>query len=281
MPLAYRSADYQRYLEEVGAATYIDISRRADPACIPEIWRNLQQVVEEYGPPWVVQIWTKDPEGVLRHGRSVLETLTRAGSTVTLQLCATGLAGTEWEPLVPPNALQRVGELARLIGGTEHITWRYDPIIPGVHSLARFAELARCAREQGIRRGVINFIAPPGRYKRVDRRLASLLPRWSQGMPGYDEDWRATIAEELVNIAHSEDISLACCAESAGLSAKVAGLRPAACGDYLWFSELAGNAPERKAYRGSRPGCGCLHYFDVGNYGCWSRCHRCSYCYAG
>ena len=68
MPLAYRLEDYARYRTQVGAATYLDVTRRTDPARIQEVWAHLREVVDTYGPPWVVQVWTKDPAGALRLG---------------------------------------------------------------------------------------------------------------------------------------------------------------------------------------------------------------------
>ena len=281
MAYAYRLADFARYRERVGDATYVDISRRTDPARIARLWENLREVVETYGPPWVVQVWTKDVAGALRLGDSLLPALVEAGTTVTAQVTVTGLAGSVWEPSVPPGGLQHIPCLAKLIGGTDHIKWRYDPIIPGVHDPERFRALAREAAALGITRGVINFIAPPGRYVRVDRRLGVLLPGWAEGMPGYDLAWQERTARELVELAADAGISLACCAECAVLAERVEGLGRAACGGYEWFAALSGRAPRRASFRGSRPGCGCARYFDAGSYGHWSRCHRCAYCYAG
>ena len=93
--------------------------------------------------------------------------------------------------------------------------------------------------------------------------------------------WNREIAEEIVWVAREFGLQVACCAESADLFGRVEGLCPAACGDYDWFVELSGRDPGRVASTGSRPGCGCAAYFDVGLYGQWSRCHRCLYCYAG
>ncbi len=295
MPFAFRLEDYARYREQVGDATYIDLTRRSDPARLPQGWVNLRQVLAAYGPPWVVQIWTKDIAGVLSLGQSTIYALRELGTTITAQVTVTGLAGSPWEPLVPPDGLRRVPELARLIGGPEHIKWRYDPIIPTVHTAERFRVLAGQAAEVGLTQGVINFIAPLGRYVRVDRRLGAiaqeasvagassvpLLPGWSEGMPGYHLLWQEDTAAELVALAGQVGITLACCAEGSSLMARVAGLRRAACGEYEWFVALSGRTPPRVTFGGSRSGCGCARYFDVGNYGNWSRCHRCAYCYAG
>ena len=281
MGLVYRLADYGGYCARVGDATYIDVTRRTDPARVPRVWDNLREVVAAFGAPWVVQVWTKDVEGVLRLGGDTLRDLVDAGTTVTAQVTVTGLAGTAWEPLVPLDGLRHVGHLADLIGGPDHIKWRYDPIIPTVHEPARFSELAAQASKLGITLGVINFVAPPGRYVRVDRRLAPLLSGWAEGMPDYNVAWREATARESVQFAAKVGITLACCAECAHLSDRVAGLGRAACGDYEWFATLSGREPERTLSRGSRPGCGCARYFDVGGYGNWSRCHRCVYCYAG
>ena len=281
MGFAYRLEEFQGYRERVGDATYVDISRRTDPARIPGVWDNLREVVETYGPPWVVQVWTKDVRGVLAQRESLLRSLVAAGTTVTAQVTVTGLAGTVWEPAVPRDGLRYVIALADMIGGADHIKWRYDPIIPGIHDPDTFEALAHQAAASGITRGVINFVAPPGRYVRVDRRLRALLPGWAEGMPGYDLTWRESVARELVEIASHVGISLACCAECAALGDRVQGLGQARCGDYDWFAALSGRTPDRIPFRGSRPGCGCTRYFDVGSYGHWSRCHRCAYCYAG
>ena len=281
MGLYYRLADYARYREAVGEATYVDISRRTDPGRIPAVWANLREVVDAHGAPWVVQVWTKSVGGVLALGGDTLRALVDAGATVTAQVTMTGLAGTIWEPGVPADSVDRLGELAAILGGPDHLTWRYDPIIPTVHSIETYARLAHEVADQGVMRGVINYLAPPGRYKRVDRRLAAALPGWSGGMPGYDDAWRLAVAREAVAVAGEVGMRLSCCAESAGLAEVVPGLHRAACGDGAWFAALSGRDAPPVGGRGSRPGCGCLRYFDVGNYGYWSRCHRCAYCYAG
>jgi hypothetical protein len=281
MSLVFRLEDYPRYLERVGGAATIDVTRRTDPARIGRVWGNLYAVVRAYGAPWIVQIWTKDATGVLAQGGSVLRCLRRYGTTLAAQVTATGLNGTAWEPRVPDEPFAGVAELMALLGGPDHVKWRYDPIIPSVHRPCRYRWLAARAAEIGIRRCVINFIAPPGRYKRADRRLAGVIPGWSEGMPSYDEAWRAETAAELVAIGREFGLTVAACAESAGLAEQVPSLQPAICGDHDWFVELSGRDPGRAPTRGSRSGCGCAAYFDVGLYGQWRRCHQCLYCYAG
>jgi hypothetical protein len=133
----------------------------------------------------------------------------------------------------------------------------------------------------GITRCVINFVAAPGRYKRVDARLAGALPGWGAGMPGHDDEWRAEVAAQVVQVARDLGLAVSACAESAGLVEQVPGLQPAICGDHDWFVRLSGRDPGRAPAVGSRPGCGCAAYFDVGLYGQWRRCHQCLYCYAG
>lgn len=281
MSFVFRLEDYPRYLERVGGATYIDVTRRTDPARIGRVWSNLYAVVRAYGAPWIVQIWTKDAAGALARGGSVLRCLRRYGTTLAAQVTVTGLSGTIWELRTPAEPFAGVLDLMALLGGPDHIKWRYDPIIPTVHHLERFRQLAEQAVELGITRCVINFIAPPGRYKRVDARLARVLPGWSDGMPGYDEAWQAETAAQVVQIATGLGLTVATCAESACLVSRVPGLEPATCGDHDWFVALSGQDPGRAPATGSRPGCGCAAYFDVGLYGQRRRCHQCLYCYAG
>ena len=281
MGFIYRLEDYARYRERVGGATYIDVTRRTDPARIQRVWDNLQAVTDTYGPPWTVQLWTKDAAGAMDRGGTLLRHLVDAGVTLAAQVTVTGLGGNEWEPAAPSEPFAGVESLTRLAGGPDHIKWRYDPVIPTVHHPDRFRRLASHASALGITRCVVNFLASPGRYSRVDRRLSGRLPGWSAGMPGYDEGWRADTLEELVQLGSALGISLAVCAESRSLVERVPGLNRAACGEYDWFVALSGRDPGRAPASGSRRGCGCAAYFDVGLYGQWRRCHGCLYCYAG
>lgn len=281
MGFVFRLEDYARYLERVGAASTVDATRRTDPARVGVVWDNLEAARRTYGAPWVVQLWTKDLGGAVVLGRPVLERLVAGGATLAAQLTVTGLGGSRWEPSNEAAPFGGIDAFAALAGGTRHVTWRFDPVIPTVHEPARFRRLADRAAALGVERCVVNFVAPPGRYRRVDARLAPALAGWAGGMPGYDEAWRAEVAADLLGAARERGLSLAVCAESAGLAAHVPGLGRAACGDHTWFVSLSGRDPGRPAGRGSRPGCGCAPYFDVGAYGQWRRCHRCLYCYAG
>jgi hypothetical protein len=281
MGLVFRLEDYARYKERVGGATYLDVTRRTDPARIERVWDHLQAVVEAYGAPWIVQLWTKDAAATLALGGPLLRRLRAEGTTLTAQVTVTGLSGTDWEPRTPTEPFAGLVELMTLIGGPDHVKWRYDPVMPTVHCPGRYRRLAERAEGLGIRKCVINFLAPPGRYKRVDARLAGVLPGWSEGMPGYHEAWRAETAAGLVEAAGELGLEVAACAESAGLVGRVPGLGAAVCGDHEWFVALSGRDPGRAPTTGSRPGCGCAAYFDVGLYGQWWRCHQCLYCYAG
>jgi hypothetical protein len=281
MGFAFRLDDYARYLERAGDATYLDVTRRTDPARIQKVWYNLRAVVRTYGAPWIVQLWTKDAAGTIGLGQQVLTRLRDAGTTLAAQLTVTGLGGTSWEPLTPSEPFHGAEDLIQLVGGADHIKWRYDPVVPTAHRLEGFRRLAERAAKLGITRCVLNFLVPPVRYKRVDARLSCVLPGWSQGMPGYDEAWRTQRAAEIVEAATDFGMSVALCAESSGLAARVKGFQPAVCGDHAWFVTLSGRDPGRARTSGSRKGCGCAAYFDVGMYGQWRRCHQCLYCYAG
>jgi hypothetical protein len=279
--LVFRLDHYPRYLERVGQATILDVTRRTDPARIERVWDNLRAVTETYGAPWVIQLWTKDAAGTLARGGRLLRRVVNEGTTLAAQVTVTGLGGTPWEPLAPAEPFAGVADLIALAGGPDHVKWRFDPIIPTVYRIERFRLMAEQAAALGIRRCVLNFIAVPGRYKRVDARLSEVLPGWDDGMPGYSEDWRMETAGQLVEAAGDFGLSVAACAESAGLVGRVAGLQTAACGDHDWFVALSGRDLGRAETTGSRPGCGCAAYFDVGLYGQRRRCHQCLYCYAG
>ena len=281
MGFVFRLEDYARYLERAGKATYLDVSRRTDPARVNRVWDNVRAVIEAYGAPWIVQLWTKDAAGTLARGGPLLQRLLVDGTTVAAQVTVTGLSGTVWEPLTPVEPFAGVADLIALAGGPDHVKWRYDPIIPTVHRVERFGHLAKRAAMLGITRCVVNFLAPPGRYKRVDARLTPVLPGWGDGMPGYDDAWQSETAAQLVEVAGEAGLTVAVCAESVGLPDRVPGLGTAACGDHVWFVALSGHDPGRAPATGSRPGCGCAAYFDAGLYGQRRRCHQCLYCYAG
>lgn len=285
MSLVFRLENYPRYLERVGEATILDMTRRTDPARIERVWDNLRAVTGAYGAPWILQLWTKDIAGTLARGAPLLRRLMSQGTTLATQVTVTGLGGSSWEPLAPAEPFAGVADLSALAGGPDHVKWRFDPIIPTVYRLDRFQRLADQAAALGIRRCVLNFVAAPGRYKRVDARLSEVLPGWGEGMPGYDEAWRLETAARLVEAAGEFGLSVAACAESSGLVGQVPGLQAAVCGDHDWFVALSSRIPSRDPGRaptaGSRRGCGCAAYFDVGLYGQWRRCHQCLYCYAG
>jgi len=119
----------------------------------------------------------------------------------------------------------------------------------------------------------------PIRDRKTERRQAAIDEILESAWHLAGEEGLAGLS--LRAIAGEVGMRLSCCAESAGLAEVVPGLHRAACGDGAWFAALSGRDAPPVGGRGSRPGCGCLRYFDVGNYGYWSRCHRCAYCYAG
>ena len=118
MSFAFRLEDYARYLERAGDATYLDVTRRTDPARVEKVWDNLRAVVRAYGAPWIVQLWTKDAAGVVGYGKEVLQGLQNAGTTLAAHVTVTGLGGTSWEPLAPSTPFHGMEELIALVGRT-------------------------------------------------------------------------------------------------------------------------------------------------------------------
>ena len=277
----FRLQDYAAYLARVGDATYVDCTRRTDPARAPRVWENLRAVAEAYGPPWILQIWTKNPRGVMELGGALLERLCAGGTTITCQLTVTGLGGTELEPRAPADALGEAGELLECIGGPAHCAWRFDPAIAGLDNTARFEALAPRAAALGIKRLVVNFACDPGVYARVDARLAAVFPYWRPGLPGIEPGWKERTAREIAARAAALGLAVFCCAEGKALREAVPDLEPPECGSFTWFCALSGRTPGRRKGRPSRRGCGCADYFDVGCYGNLRACHGCLYCYAG
>lgn len=215
-----------------------------------------------------IVFWTKDPRHLVTHPR--LSVLPPSIPTV-VQLTVTGLAGSVWEPHVPPLEVWE-GELRalseRLPPGA--IQWRFDPILADATVRERFLRtLERLDRLIGpLDTVTVSF---PDAYKRVRARLG----RHGLAFPDCGHEERIGILSQM---HEASGLPMALCCEPSLLSLPF--VRKAACIDAVRFDTLYGThaAPLGKD-KGQRMACGCVVSRDIGSYA--MACgHGCRYCYA-
>jgi DNA repair photolyase len=263
---------YRKYINIVGDATFIDIARCTDPACVDQPWERLKSISEEFGAPKVVQIWTKGPRQVLKRGQSILETIRKQGTIIICQLTVTGF-GPIYEPLVPwPIDWEGIDKMIDFLGSPNALLWRYDPIIPGVTDLKVLENLVKEFAKRGISRAAYNF----GEYglELVRKRMGKL----------YDcidfESDRNKLALEIERIGRENGIDFMILAEAEKLDGNL-NLTSRGNWQYEWLVEISKDFPSYSFLPGAkRPGCMCAHSFDVGIEGQYKNCHGCVYCFA-
>ncbi len=278
MGLSYRLEDYAAYRAAVGAAT-MSIS---PGGATPPGGRRRGIISARCWTPTVrpgVQLWTKNVGGALALGAGLLERLRAEGTTLTAQVTITGLAGSAWEPLTPADTVSRLGIWPGVLGGPEH----HLAVRPDHSDGARGREVraaggrgggAGCTarRDQPGRTGALptggpSPQRPAPRLGRRDARLRRRLDGTHGACAGRSRCRRRDQPGLLRGVVPPGRTGHRAAAR------RVRGL-------WLVYGAL-GQYPPVAVRRGSRPGCGCLRYFDVGNYGGWASCHRCTYCYAG
>lgn len=215
-----------------------------------------------------IVFWTKDPRPLVGHPR-LSAILSRIPSI--LQLTVTGLAGTVWEPGVPPLSVWGgvLGELARIFPHGA-VTWRFDPILADDSWRERFLRiLGELDRWMGPLSSVTTSF--PDAYPRVRERLSA------QGL-AFPVCSRDRQVEILTSMHEASGLPIELCCEPSHLALPF--VRKAACIDARRFDTLYGThlAPLQKD-KGQRVACGCVHARDIGSYS-MSCGHRCVYCYA-
>lgn len=220
-----------------------------------------------------IVFWTKDPRNLVNHPE--LSKAIDAYPTI-IQLTVTGLAGTAWEPDVPPPAeiLPAIQALAaRLPQGA--VRWRFDPILVTDDLAERFLRLFRELRSSlgCLPSAVISFPAP---YRKVTRRLQAA----GLTFPPLNLEQKRACLKQLLSIARKEEPGFtfeACCQPDL---LELDSVQAAACIDSLLFDRLYQTCfgPSKKDY-GQRKECGCKQSTDIGKYE--QTCHHhCLYCYA-
>lgn len=245
-------------------------SRRTDmPAFFPD--RIVEKVRRSRKLQGMV-LWTKDVRNLVNYP-GLAEVLERLPCLV--HYTVTGLAGTVWEPRVPPLADQR-RELAllgeRLPPGA--VNWRFDPVIATVDLRERFERVkAELASLLPLVDGVT--VSFPDPYRKAVARVAAAGLQWPAVSDG---EKRAILSWMAASFGDGADGRVRLCCEPLLLA--VPGTAMARCIDGAAFDRLYGlGLGELPKDFGQRKACGCVSSTDIGGYDL--RCgHGCLYCYA-
>lgn len=218
-----------------------------------------------------IVFWTKDPRNLVQD-RDLALTAERLPSIV--QLTLTGLAGTEWEPRVPPpeELRESLKELsARLPAGS--LMWRFDPIIPTDDITDRFKamlDLLNDVSPTPVNEATISFVDA---YKKVLRRTTARKIQLPYANPAAQRK----ILKRLREIT-GKDFTFHLCCEPDLLSEPQTV--QARCIDGKRIDRLYGTKLGRLPKDGGqRAACGCMRSSDIGSYEQPCR-HNCLYCYA-
>jgi hypothetical protein len=224
-----------------------------------------------------VFFWTRYPGALC--ARSALGDLVREGiENPFVHLTLTGLGGTRLEPRVPPTAAA-LRDLDQLIdalrGQPERVLWRFDPVLKGLMTPARFAELAAAIGGRGVRTCIISFPAQLSLKGTLDEQYRPFgIERWGRA------DKREA-ALQLAEIAAHHGLELQACTQPRLVEDTAGAVKPAAC----ISDELAARLHPRglplalPKDPSQRRHCRCVVSHDIGRYTdlCQSGC---AYCYS-
>lgn len=264
--------------------TIISVSRRTDiPAFYMEWFLNrLEEGYLLYPLPYsnklkhlsldpqeidCIIFWSKNYSSLIPH----LSTLDENGYHYYFHFTINNYPDVIEEHVLPvADAIDQVKLLAEHTS-TDHVLWRYDPIITtkdftATYHLYTFEKIA--SQLQGyIKRCYIEFLDV---YKKVetnfDKRGIKYLP--------ITQDQKRTLAIKMASIAEKYDIKLYSCCDYSILTDTV---HKARCVD----PDLIRKITKRELVLKSGPTrkeCGCAKSIDIGEYG--SCLHGCLYCYA-
>lgn len=155
--------------------------------------------------------------------------------------------------------------------GPDRVIWRYDPIFLSKtytidYHLRYFEELAKRLAPY-TRKCTISFL---DFYRNTERNISNLE------IDKFTLDIQETLAQQLVEIAHSYGLQMDTCAE--GIDLQKYGITHARCIDDRLFEKLLGCPLKVGKDKNQRLECGCVESIDIGTY---NTCRNgCKYCYA-
>lgn len=222
-----------------------------------------------------IVVWTKDPRNLVNH--QGLQLVVRRVPMV-LQLTITGLAGSDWEPMVPKwtTFLKELKQLGTLLPPGA-IRWRFDPVIPTPGIQERFQRI-KADLEDVLGRLEEVIISFPDAYKHVVNRVQKAGIPWPRLDLERKRELIAMMLEEFTKGSEIDFRPIKLCSEPVLLNEP--GTARCSCVDGLLFDKLYGiPLGELPKDPGQRKQCGCVKSVDIGSYelACG---HRCRYCYA-
>ncbi|MDR0361790.1 MAG: DUF1848 domain-containing protein [Planctomycetota bacterium] len=223
-----------------------------------------------------IVFWTKDIRNLAFHPRL---RVVAAQYPAIVQYTVTGLAGSAWEPNVPPLAAQMdaLRELKSLFPEGA-IRWRFDPVLPSSDTRERFRRVLGTLRKTlGVVDGAT--VSFPDPYKKaVDRAKAAGLAWPTIGMAEKIDLIEFMSGEFGVKGYADLPAPLRLCCEPELL--RFPGVEQAHCVDNLLFNRLYDTAfGDLGKDPGQREACGCMKSTDIGSYDMACQ-HGCRYCYA-
>ena len=234
---------------------------------------------EEYAE--VFAFWTRDPASILEH----TERLEGRGYSFFVMTTLTAYPPL-LEPNVPPSqAVIRTMSLLAQKTQPERVIWRYDPIFLSDKTdfefhRRNFSSLAALLAG-AVKRVIVSVY---DEYSRAERRLLALeqkgslkrLALYGSGPTGKKTLLPAVrqLLAELARIAWTQGMEMQSCAEE---DLSDIGIRPGACIDGEYISNLFGLKAPGKDRGQRRKACLCVQSVDIGSY---SSCPAgCIYCY--
>ena len=182
--------------------------------------------------------------------------------------------------LAVPKLLGQLEQLAELYG-SEHIIWRYDPLVywqdsAGLHTNhnpSDFDYLCRAVAACGVKRCYFSFAYP---YGKLNSRFSKKFGNGRLIRKSATE--QQAITRELKAIADSYAITLYSCCNDSLLS--VSGIQKGHCIDGVLLNTLPGKKNVSEAKAPTRKDCGCTRSIDIGDYIKQPCPTGCLYCYA-
>ena len=219
--------------------------------------------------------WTRYPQPMLNY----LDKISGAGYDFIFLFTLTG-----YPKILEPNApemIKAVDCFKRLsdIIGPARVIWRYDPIVISsitdeAFQLENFARLAHLLSGY-TSKVIVSFL---DFYKKLGPRFARLESEYNITISDIARTPKKAIslARQLKVIAENYNLKIQSCAENEFLAES--GIKPGACIDSRYLSEIFKKQLSAKKDNNQRAGCLCNESADIGSY---STCKfNCVYCYA-
>lgn len=213
-----------------------------------------------------IVFWTKNPANIL--GR--LEEL--RDYQYYFQFTLTGY-GKDIEPNIPDKRsvmIPTFQELSKKVG-KDRVIWRYDPVFLNDrytknYHLKAFGEIAGSLKGY-TEKVMISFL---DFYAKTEKNTEGLK------IKKMTEQEMIELAEEMVNIAKENNLTVETCAEQIDLCPL--GIEHGSCIDRSLIEKIIGCELKGKKDKNQREECGCLESVEVGTY---DTCQNgCRYCYA-